>query len=73
MDAFIYTIEFVKEWCSIAKISQQAKTGHGNDGSTHKAFGGDDEEGIRDVTEGYFMRKGYEVYTAENGAQAWIS
>jgi DNA-binding NtrC family response regulator len=30
----------------------------------------DDEEGIRDVTEGYFMRKGYEVYTAENGAQA---
>lgn len=30
----------------------------------------DDEDGIRDVTEGYFMRKGYEVYTAENGAQA---
>ncbi len=30
----------------------------------------DDEEGIRDVTEGYFMRKGYDVYTAENGAQA---
>jgi putative nucleotidyltransferase with HDIG domain len=30
----------------------------------------DDEEGIRDVTEGYFTRKGYEVYTAENGAQA---
>ncbi len=30
----------------------------------------DDEEGIRDITEGYFMRKGYEVYTAENGAEA---
>jgi putative nucleotidyltransferase with HDIG domain len=30
----------------------------------------DDEEGIRDVTEGYFQKKGYEVYTAENGAQA---
>ncbi len=30
----------------------------------------DDEEGIRDVTEGYFLRKGYEVFTAENGAQA---
>jgi len=30
----------------------------------------DDEEGIRDVTEGYFMRKGYDVYTAGNGAEA---
>ncbi len=30
----------------------------------------DDEEGIRDVTEGYFQKKGYEVYTAENGVQA---
>jgi putative nucleotidyltransferase with HDIG domain len=30
----------------------------------------DDEEGIRDVTEGYFQKKGYEVYTAENGAKA---
>ena len=30
----------------------------------------DDEEGIRDVTEGFFQKKGYEVYTAENGAQA---
>ena len=30
----------------------------------------DDEEGILDVTEGYFQRKGYEVYTAVNGAEA---
>lgn len=30
----------------------------------------DDEEGILDVTEGYFQRKGYEVYTAENGVEA---
>lgn len=30
----------------------------------------DDEEGILDVTEGYFQRKGYEVYTAGNGAEA---
>ncbi len=30
----------------------------------------DDEEGILDVTEGYFSRKGYKVYTAGNGAQA---
>ncbi|MCF8091567.1 MAG: response regulator [Desulfotignum sp.] len=30
----------------------------------------DDEEGIRDVTEGYFQRKGYEVYTAGNGVEA---
>jgi DNA-binding response OmpR family regulator len=30
----------------------------------------DDEEAIREVTEEYFMRKGYEVYTAENGADA---
>lgn len=30
----------------------------------------DDEEGILDVTEGYFQRKGYEVYTAENGIEA---
>lgn len=30
----------------------------------------DDEEGILDVTEGYFQRKGYEVYTACNGAEA---
>jgi putative nucleotidyltransferase with HDIG domain len=30
----------------------------------------DDEEGIRDVTEGYFLRKGYEVYTAGNGVEA---
>lgn len=30
----------------------------------------DDEESIRDVTEGYFMRKGYDVYTAGNGAEA---
>jgi putative nucleotidyltransferase with HDIG domain len=30
----------------------------------------DDEEAIREVIEEYFMRKGYEVYTAENGADA---
>jgi len=30
----------------------------------------DDEEGILDVSEGYFQRKGYEVYTAENGLKA---
>ncbi len=30
----------------------------------------DDEEGILDVTEGYFQRKGYEVYTAGNGQEA---
>ena len=30
----------------------------------------DDEDGIRDVTEGFFERKGYQVYTAENGAKA---
>ncbi len=30
----------------------------------------DDEEGILDVTEGYFQRKGYEVYTASNGLEA---
>jgi putative nucleotidyltransferase with HDIG domain len=30
----------------------------------------DDEEGILDVTEGYFQRKGYEVYTAGNGLEA---
>ncbi len=30
----------------------------------------DDEEGILDVTEGYFQRKGYEVYTACNGIEA---
>ncbi len=30
----------------------------------------DDEEGILDVTEGYFQRKGYEVYTAGNGVEA---
>ncbi len=29
----------------------------------------DDEEGILDVTEGYFQRKGYEVYTASNGIE----
>ncbi len=30
----------------------------------------DDEEGILDVTEGYFQRKGYEVHTAGNGVEA---
>lgn len=30
----------------------------------------DDEDGILDVTEGFFERKGYQVYTAENGAKA---
>ena len=30
----------------------------------------DDEEGILDVTEGYFQRLGYEVYTAGNGIEA---
>ncbi len=30
----------------------------------------DDEEGILDVTEGYFQRLGYEVYTAGNGLEA---
>lgn len=30
----------------------------------------DDEEGILDVTEGYFQRKGYDVYTCENGVKA---
>lgn len=30
----------------------------------------DDEEGILEVTEGYFQRKGYEVYTAVNGIEA---
>ena len=30
----------------------------------------DDEEGILDVTESYFQRKGYDVYTAGNGAEA---
>ncbi|NOX34434.1 MAG: response regulator [Deltaproteobacteria bacterium] len=30
----------------------------------------DDEEGILDVSEGYFQRKGYEVYTAGNGIEA---
>ena len=30
----------------------------------------DDEEGILDVTEGYFQRLGYQVYTAGNGLEA---
>jgi len=30
----------------------------------------DDEDGILDVTEGFFERKGYQVYTAKNGAKA---
>ncbi len=30
----------------------------------------DDEEGILDVTEGYFQRKGYEVYTSADGIEA---
>ena len=30
----------------------------------------DDEEGILDVTEGYFQRLGYDVYTAGNGLEA---
>ncbi|MCG8568474.1 MAG: response regulator [Desulfobacterales bacterium] len=30
----------------------------------------DDEEGILDVTEGYFQRKGFEVHTAGNGVEA---
>ncbi len=30
----------------------------------------DDEDGILDVTEGFFERKGYEVFTAENGMDA---
>ncbi len=30
----------------------------------------DDEEGILDVTEGYFQRKGYEVYTSADGIDA---
>ncbi|SDT85965.1 HD domain-containing phosphohydrolase [Desulfobacula phenolica] len=30
----------------------------------------DDEEGILEVTEGYFQRKGYDVYTACNGIEA---
>lgn len=30
----------------------------------------DDEEGILDVSEGYFQRKGYQVYTAGNGIEA---
>ncbi|MCP3941228.1 MAG: response regulator [Desulfobacteraceae bacterium] len=30
----------------------------------------DDEEGILDVSEGFFQRKGYEVYTASNGVEA---
>ena len=30
----------------------------------------DDEEGILDVTEEYFQRKGYQVYTAPSGTQA---
>ena len=30
----------------------------------------DDEEGILDVSEGYFQRKGYDVYTAGNGVEA---
>ncbi len=30
----------------------------------------DDEEGILDVTEGYFQGKGYEVYTASDGVEA---
>lgn len=30
----------------------------------------DDEEGILDVAEGYFQKKGYQVYTAPNGVEA---
>lgn len=30
----------------------------------------DDEEGILDVTEGYFQKKGYDVFTATNGLEA---
>lgn len=30
----------------------------------------DDEEGILDVTEGYFQRLGYGVHTAGNGLEA---
>ncbi|MBF0204286.1 MAG: response regulator [Desulfamplus sp.] len=30
----------------------------------------DDEEGILDITEEYFERKGYQVYTAKNGIEA---
>ncbi|MCG8634507.1 MAG: response regulator [Desulfobacterales bacterium] len=40
------------------------------DKDTIKILVVDDEEGILDVTEGYFQRKGYEVYTAGNGAEA---
>ena len=29
----------------------------------------DDEEGILEITEEYFERKGYEVYTATNGLE----
>jgi len=40
------------------------------DKDTIKILVVDDEEGILDVTEGYFQRKGYEVYTAGNGVEA---
>ncbi len=40
------------------------------DKDTIKILVVDDEEGILDVTEGYFQRKGYEVYTASNGVEA---
>ncbi|MEH0019868.1 MAG: HD domain-containing phosphohydrolase [Desulfobacter sp.] len=40
------------------------------DKDTIKILVVDDEEGILDVTEGYFQRKGYDVYTASNGAEA---
>ncbi|WP_022664731.1 HD domain-containing phosphohydrolase [Desulfospira joergensenii] len=40
------------------------------DNHTIKILVVDDEEGILDVAEGYFQRKGYEVYTAGNGVEA---
>jgi DNA-binding NtrC family response regulator len=48
------------KWVGIVKMENE----------TIKILVVDDEEGILDVTEGYFQRKDYEVYTAGNGLEA---
>ncbi|MBF0468570.1 MAG: response regulator, partial [Desulfamplus sp.] len=40
------------------------------DNSMHTILVVDDEEGILEITQEYFERRGYEVYTASNGLEA---
>lgn len=55
-------------------ITLPFKVGHGYsemaDNEQHTILVVDDEEGILDISEEYFERKGYEVYTARNGIEA---